>query len=124
MPPSYSRLDRIDELVRQQVGEILTTRLRDPRIGFVTVTEARTSPDLRHSRIFVSVLGDDEDKERCLEGLKSAASYIRSELGRRVTLRNTPELTFTLDNTAEQAQRLEQVFQSLDLSLDDDDLSS
>jgi len=114
-------MDRVNELIRQQVGEILTTELRDPRVGFVTVTAAETSPDLRHARIHVSVYGGDEEREQCLEGLRSAAAFVRGELGRRVSLRNTPELAFYLDETAEHAQRLESLFLDLDLPADEDE---
>lgn len=118
MPPRYSRLDRINELIRQQVGEIVTTELRDPRIGFATVTETRTSADLRHARVFISVYGGEAEREACLEGLQSAASFIRTELARRVSLRNVPELVFVIDETAERAQRLEQLFHDLHLTDD------
>ncbi|NCO38453.1 MAG: ribosome-binding factor A [Armatimonadetes bacterium CG_4_10_14_3_um_filter_66_18] len=124
MPPSHSRLERVDELVRQQVGEIITTMLRDPRVGFATVTDAKTSPDLRHARVFVSAYGGDEERESCLEGLRSAAAFIRGELGRRVSLRNVPELAFVVDDSAERAQRLERVFHDLDFSADDESAAS
>lgn len=120
MPPSHSRMDRVNELIRQQVGEILTTGIRDPRVGFVTVTGAETSGDLRHARVYVSAYGDEEERDRCLEGLRSAAPFIRGELGRRISLRNTPELAFIMDESPERAQRLESLFQDLDLPADDD----
>ena len=113
MPARHSRLDRVNELIRQQIGEIVATELRDPRIGFATVTEARTSADLRHARVFISVYGGEPEREACLEGLRSAASFIRTELAHRVSLRNVPELVFVIDESAERAQRLEKLFQDL-----------
>lgn len=103
---AHSRHDRIQERLKKQIGEILLTEVRDPRLGFVTVTDLELSSDLRHARIFVSVLGDEKERDRCLEGLASATSFVRGLLARRIQLRHVPELVFVFDPSVERAARV------------------
>jgi ribosome-binding factor A len=106
---SAERMRRVDEAMREVLSDVLTHDLKDPRVGFVTVTDVKTSPDLRHARVYVSVLGDPEAVEASLEGLRSAHGYLQGRVGSELRLKNTPTLQFIHDDTAERAQRLEQI---------------
>jgi ribosome-binding factor A len=106
------RMERVQRLARQVLGEEIQL-LKDPRIGFVTVTGLRITPDLRHARVFVSVLGDEEQQNQTMEGLDSATSHLRLELGKQMRIKHLPELTFELDHGPEEAQRLEELLRSL-----------
>jgi ribosome-binding factor A len=103
------RMRRVDQAVRQVVGDVLAKDLKDPRVGFVTVTDVKTSPDLRHARVYVSVLGSATERDESLQGLASAHGYLQRRVGSELRLKHTPELTFVLDDTAERAARLEQL---------------
>lgn len=108
------RPERVAELIRQTVAEFLTSEVRDPRIGFVTVTGVEVSPDLSHATIRVSVMAAaEEEKARSLEGLTSAARYLRAELSRQLRLRTSPELHFQLDRGLDHAQRIDRVLKDL-----------
>jgi ribosome-binding factor A len=98
---------RVDEAVREVLGGAVSRDLKDPRVGFVTVTEVRTSPDLRHARVFVSVLGTADEQSATLEGLRSAHGILQARVARELRMKRTPALTFELDDTAERAARLE-----------------
>jgi ribosome-binding factor A len=104
---------RVDEAVREVLGDAVSQDLKDPRVGFVTVTEVRTSPDLRHARVFVSVLGTADEKAATLEGLSSAHGILQSRIARELRLKRTPALEFTLDDTAERAARLEALIEDV-----------
>jgi ribosome-binding factor A len=107
------RPERVAELVRQTVGAFLTGDVRDPRIGFVTVTGVEVTADLSHANVQVSVMGTEEEKARSLEGLASAARFLRAQLSKDLTLRTSPELHFRLDRGLEHAQRINQVLKDL-----------
>jgi ribosome-binding factor A len=110
--PSH-RPERLGELIRQVVARFLTGDVRDPRIGFVTVTGVEVSADLSHATVSVSVMGSDEEKVKSLEGLTSAARFLRSALSRDLRLRTSPELHFRLDRGLEHAQRIDRVLKEL-----------
>jgi len=110
--PSH-RPERVSELIRQAVGAFLTGEVRDPRIGFVTVIGVEVSPDLSHANVRVSVMGSDEEKVKSLEGLASAARYLRAQLAKELPLRTSPELHFHLDRGIEHAQRIDRVLKEL-----------
>jgi ribosome-binding factor A len=101
-----ARTDRIDELLRQEIGEILSRDVQDPRIGFVTVTEVDTAPDLSTARVWVSVIGQPEDRKRTLRALERAMPFVRHELGSRIRLRRIPELLVREDDTAQRGTRV------------------
>ena len=103
------RLRRVNEAVRQVLSDAITQDLKDPRVGFVTVTGVDVSPDLRHARVYVSVLGDAAAVEASLEGLDSAHGFLQGRVGDELRLKHTPTLQFVHDDTAERAQRLEQL---------------
>jgi ribosome-binding factor A len=100
---------RVDEAVREVLSDVLTHEVKDPRVGFVTVTDVKTSPDLSHARVYVSVLGDAEAVSASLEGLRSAQGFLQGRVGGELRLKHTPTLTFFHDDTAERAQRLERL---------------
>jgi ribosome-binding factor A len=103
------RIEKVQKLAREVLGETIQG-LKDPRIGFATVTAVRVSSDLRHARVFVSVFGNEEERRATMAGLASATPYLRAEMGREMRLKYLPELTFELDTGAEDAQRLESIF--------------
>ena len=104
------RMRRVDEAVREVLSEALNHRdLKDPRIGFVTVTDVKTSADLRHARVFVSVLGSEEEREQTLEGLRSAHGVLQRRVAAELRLKRTPALEFAYDDTVDRAMRVEQI---------------
>src|SRR5436305_14524463 len=103
------RMRRVDEAVRAVLSDAISKDLKDPRVGFVTVTGVKTSPDLRHARVYVSVLGDEAARAASLEGLRSAHGYLQGRIGAELTLRRTPALTFEYDDTSERAARINQL---------------
>jgi ribosome-binding factor A len=104
---------RVDTAVREVLGEAVSHDLKDPRVGFVTVTEVRTSSDLRHARVFVSVLGTPEEQQATLDGLASAHGLLQARIARELRLKRTPTLAFELDETAARASRLEGLIDSV-----------
>jgi len=105
------RIGRIEEQLRIELSEIIEREIQDPRIGLATVTAVKVSPDLRHARVFVSVLGGAEQRKKTLQGLSSAASYARRSLSQRLHhLRRIPELTFAYDELIEKGMRIEELF--------------
>lgn len=102
------RADRVAEAVRVEVATFLTESAKDPRIvGFVTVTGAEVSPDLRHAKVYVSVLGSDSEKQATFDGLNSVASHLRARVARELQLRVAPEIQFREDDTIARAARIE-----------------
>ena len=115
------RIARLRELFKEETSAILQRNMRDPRIGFVSVTDVELSPDLRHARIFVSVYGDAEAKARTMEGLRSAEGFVRTELAHRIRLRYTPEVTFRIDESIEQGDRVNRLLRQVTKERDDRD---
>jgi len=107
------RPERMGHEIRIVLAELISRQLKDPRIGFVTVTRVELTPDLHHARIYVSALGSQEEQESSIEGLASAAGYLRREIVHRLDLRRAPELSFILDHGAEAAERIEMLLQQL-----------
>ena len=101
------RLARLNEQIRADVAELIARELNDPRLGgLVSVTSAELSPDLRHARVFVSVLGSDEDRTHTLQALRSAAGFLRTQIAARLTTKRAPELHFALDESIERGERI------------------
>ncbi len=107
-----ARMRRINELMREVIGGAIATELQDPRIGFVTVTAVETSPDLRSARVFVSVLGTEEEREATLAGLRSSHGVLQARIAREMRIKRTPTLTFHYDDTAERAERVTRLMDS------------
>jgi len=101
------RMRRVDEAMREVLSDAITSELKDPRVGFVTVTSVDTAPDLRHARVFVSVLGTDPERRRSLDGLRSAHGYLQRRVADQLHLKHTPTLDFVYDHTTDRAQRIE-----------------
>lgn len=100
---------RVDEAMREVLSDAITQDLKDPRIGFVTVTAVDTSPDLRHATVWVSVLGDEAQRKLSLAGLQSAHGPLQRSVAGQLRLKHTPQLEFVYDDTAERADRLERL---------------
>jgi ribosome-binding factor A len=105
------RMRRVDEAVRAVLSETIAKDLQDPRVGFVTVTGVKTSPDLRHARVYVSVLGDEPAREASLEGLRSAHGYLQSRVAAELVLKHTPALTFEYDEGVDRAMRISELLE-------------
>jgi ribosome-binding factor A len=101
------RLRRVDEAIREVIGEALAGEMKDPRVGFVTVTDVRTSPDLRHAHVHVSVLGDEQTREDSLSALRSAHGFLQRKIASELRLKRTPALQFHYDETTDSAMRIE-----------------
>jgi ribosome-binding factor A len=97
---------RVDEAVRAVLSDAITKQMKDPRVGFVTVTAVKTSPDLRHARVYVSVLGDDEEREESLVGLRSAHGFLQARVATELRLKHTPTLEFAYDETIDRGLRI------------------
>jgi ribosome-binding factor A len=106
------RIQKVQKVAREVLGEAIQN-LKDPRIGFVTVTAVRISPDLRHARVFVSVLGTEEERRATMAGLASATPHLRAELGHEMRIKYLPELIFELDTGPETAERVEQLIRQI-----------
>jgi ribosome-binding factor A len=102
---------RVDEAVREVLSGVITQELKDPRVGFVTVTAVETSPDLRHARVFVSVLGDDPRRERSMDALRSAHGYLQRRVASELTLKHTPTLTFLYDDSVDRSLRIQEILE-------------
>ncbi len=109
------RMDKVNELVREEVGRILLTESQDPRFVSVTVTGAKVSPDLHYARVFVSVLGSKKDRESIMKALAKAAGHVRHVLGQNVRMKFTPQLEFIYDETLETANRIYKKLERLNL---------
>ena len=106
---SGGRMRRVDEAVRAVLSDVIASDLKDPRVGFVTVTGVKTSPDLRHARVFVSVLGDEQTRAASLDGLRSAHGFLQRHVADELTLKHTPTLTFEYDDSVDRGMRVSQL---------------
>ena len=103
------RIEKLQELIKQEMGKMLLTDLKDPRIGFVTVTDVEMTGDLRSAKIFISVMGGEEKVKSSLEGLQSALGFIRREIGQRIKIRFTPEISFALDTSLDYGDHIQKL---------------
>ena len=108
------RMRRVDEAVREVLSGAITSELKDPRVGFVTVTAVETSPDLRHARVFVSVLGDDAQRRRSLDGLRSAHGFLQRRVATELRIKHTPTLDFVYDDSADRGLRIAELIDRSD----------
>jgi ribosome-binding factor A len=100
------RMRRVNEVIRQVLGEVIATGLKDPRIGFVTVTDVDTSPDLRTARVYVSVLGGESEREKALAGLRSSHGFLQGRIAAELRIKRTPTLTFHYDESVDRGVRI------------------
>lgn len=112
------RTDRVDELLRQEIGQILAKELADPRIGFATITDVETAPDLRHAKVWVSVIGGKTDRTETVRALQASMGFVRHELGKRLRIKRIPALHIHLDDTAERGTRVLHLLQELESGVD------
>lgn len=115
------RTDRVGDLVKEELSRLILTELADPRVELTTVTAVDVSPNLQQAEVFVSVIGDDEKSRTSLEGLRSAAGFLRSRLAARLETRRVPELSFTLDRGAERSVHIAELLE--EVRHDDDENS-
>ncbi|TGB00323.1 30S ribosome-binding factor RbfA [Sporolactobacillus shoreae] len=107
------RVHRVAEQMKKEMSDIIEHRLKDPRVGFVTVTGVDVTGDLQEATVYVSVFGDDEKKAATLEGLVKAKGFIRSEIGKRIRLRKTPEIQFKFDQSIEYGSHIDSLINDL-----------
>jgi ribosome-binding factor A len=112
---------RVDEALRAVLSDAITSDLKDPRVGFVTVTGVKTSPDLRHARVYVSVLGDDEAREASLDGLRSAHGFLQRRVADELPLKHTPALNFEYDESVDRGMRISSLLNAGPASAKDPD---
>lgn len=103
------RIEKLQELIKQEMSKMLLKELKDPRIGFVTVTDVEMTGDLREAKIYVSIMGGEEQVKSSLEGLNSALGFIRREIGHRIRLRFTPEISFALDTSLDYGDHIQKL---------------
>src|SRR5882724_3907242 len=109
------RTDRIDELLRQEITSIISREIADPRVGFATITVVETAPDLRHAKVFVSVIGQPDDRKDAIRALGRAMPFVRHELGKRLRIKRIPEFHLELDETLERGTRVLRLLDELEL---------
>ncbi|MGQ0813604.1 MAG: 30S ribosome-binding factor RbfA [Gemmatimonadota bacterium] len=107
------RIERLNEQVKREVSDILRSEVRDPRVGIVTVTEARVAPDLSIARVYVRPMGDEKEQEAALEGLAAASPYVRRELSKRLKVRTVPELRFEADKALDYGLHIEKLLSEI-----------
>jgi ribosome-binding factor A len=107
------RKERLEEVLKREISEIIRREVKDPRIGFVTVTDAQVSRDLCFAKVFVSILGTEEQQQAALQGLNSASRFIRGEFGQRIKLRQVPEISFRVDTAIQQGARIHELLEQV-----------
>ncbi len=108
------RQEQLAEVIAEELSDLIRTRMKDPRIGFASITDVELSGDLRHAKVFVSVLGTPEEQRATLQGLEHAAGFLRHELAQRLTIRHTPEILFRLDESIERGTRILQLIHEME----------
>jgi len=114
------RTERVDELLRQEIGSIIARDVADPRVGFATITSVETTPDLRHAKVWVSVIGQPAEREATVAALRRAMPFVRHELGTRLRIKRIPDLHVHLDDTAERGTRVLQLLSELEAGVTPD----
>ena len=109
----FKRSQRIQELLHEEISKLLQRGLKDPRVGFATITDVELTDNLKHAKIYVSVMGSEEEKTNSLIGLKSATGFIRSWLGKNLSLRYIPVLEFIRDDTADRVEKISKILHEL-----------
>jgi ribosome-binding factor A len=104
--PNPHRQEKLGELFAVELSDLLRTRVKDPRVGFASITHVEVSGDYRHARIYVSVMGSDEERDNTMKALKHATGFLRHELASRIVLRYMPEIVFKLDTSIEKGSRI------------------
>ncbi len=118
---SVSRKNRMQEEIKKTVSQIVQREAKDPDIGFVTVTNVEISGDLRHAKIFVSVYGDEEQRQKTMDALDRATGFVRSELGNKMRFKHVPEVVFKFDASIEHGDNINKILRELDINKSEDD---
>jgi ribosome-binding factor A len=105
------RMRRVDEAMREVLSDAITSEIKDPRVGFVTVTSVETSPDLRHARVYVSVLGGEKVRRRSMDGLTSAHGYLQKRVASELRIKHTPTLEFLYDDSTDRGMRIAELLE-------------
>ena len=108
------RQEQLSDVIAEELSDLIRTRMKDPRIGFASITDVEVSADLRHAKVFVSVLGSAEEQRATLQGLEHAAGFLRHELAQRLNIRYTPEILFKLDQSIERGTRILQLMNEIE----------
>ena len=107
------RIDRVGHLIQMELGQLILHRVKDPRLGFVTVTHVSVTPDMKSARVFYSVMGDDKKKKDSQIALEKAAGFLQREIGTAIQLRYTPKLTFALDDSLDRGMEIDKVLRQI-----------
>ena len=110
---SNVRVHRVAEQIKKEVSQLIQNEIKDPRIGFITVTDVEVTGDLQQATIYISILGSEAQKQDSLLGLKKAEGFIRRELGKRIRLRHTPEISFSFDSSIEYGSKIEKILSDI-----------
>lgn len=106
---SQLRVEKLQELIKQEISQMILQELKDPRIGFVTVTQVEVTGDLREAKVYVSIMGGDEQVKESWQGLQSSLGFIRREIGKRIRLRFTPEISFAMDKSLDYSAHIQEL---------------
>ncbi|MBU8906969.1 30S ribosome-binding factor RbfA [Desertibacillus haloalkaliphilus] len=117
---SNVRANRVGEQMKKELSDIIMREIKDPRVDFVTVTGVDVTGDLQQAKVFITVLGDDQKKEDTLKGLSKASGFIRSEIGKRIRLRKTPEISFEFDESIEYGNKIERLLNDINKETNDE----
>jgi len=107
------RSNRVAEQMKKELGELITRKIKDPRVGFVTVTDVEVTGDLQQATVYITSLGNEREREETLQALVRASGFIRSEIGKRIRLRRTPEIFFEFDSSVEYGNRIDTLLRQL-----------
>lgn len=107
------RIEKVQEFIKQEISQIILTELKDPRVGFVTVTRVEVTGDLRHAKVFISLMGSSEQKEATLQGLQRALGFMRAEVGKRLRLKMIPELALAVDESLDHSVRIQKLLDEI-----------
>jgi len=110
---SNVRIHRVAEQIKKEVSQLIQNELKDPRVGFITVTDVEVTGDLQEATIYISILGNESQKQDSFEGLKKAEGFIRREVGKRIRLRHTPEISFVFDGSIEYGNKIEKILSQI-----------
>lgn len=109
------RMDRIEEACKEELSELLQKEVKDPRVGFVTITRVKVSADLRHAKVYVSILGDEYEAEQSIKGLVNAKGFLKKQMGKHLRLKNLPDLEFIRERISEEALHLSEIMKKSDI---------
>ena len=113
MNKGYSRATRVADLLKEEISEMLCKEVKDPHIGFITITDVEVSKDLKHAQIFYTILGDEKQEEESADALRRVSSFIKKQLGKRLRMRYIPEIIFKYDHSLAYGTKIDHILNSL-----------